>query len=231
MRETLFSPSRTLKTHHGHHTGNFFCPRPLEYPRAWGGDPPLFRCDAQHPCAMNRPIFVNFRWRLKTGARCCGDSFTRPRASSLDSDRPQPNTRLSRLELVERHDHTRSRAITRQGSARQPIRAACPPSAAVWGDAKLVHPLFMKILFALPHRLTPRHPRKPYVYPVNLYRGLYPRDRNSALNKGTPSLPDHHPDAPTPTPPSVRLPRAMPCYGTPRVCAYSSALLWADLPS
>jgi hypothetical protein len=77
-------------------------------------------------------------------------SFTRPRASSLDSDRPQPNKRLSRLELVERHDHTRSRAITRQGSARQPIRAACPPSAAVWGDAKLVHPLFMKILFALP---------------------------------------------------------------------------------
>ena len=33
----------------------------------------------------------------------------------------------------------------------------------------------------------------------------------------TPSLPSYHPDAPTPTPPSVRLPRTMPCYGTSRV--------------
>ena len=33
----------------------------------------------------------------------------------------------------------------------------------------------------------------------------------------TPSLPGYHPDTPTPTPPSVRLPRTMPCYGTPRV--------------
>ena len=34
----------------------------------------------------------------------------------------------------------------------------------------------------------------------------------------TPSLPGYHPDTPTPTPPSVRLPRTMPCCGTPRVC-------------
>ena len=33
----------------------------------------------------------------------------------------------------------------------------------------------------------------------------------------TPSLPGYHPDTPTPTPPSVRLPRTMPCCGTPRV--------------
>jgi hypothetical protein len=42
-----------------------------------------------------------------------------------------------------------------------------------------------------------------------------PFGRNSPCT--TPSLPRYHPDAPTPTPPSVRLPRTMLCYGTSRV--------------
>ena len=44
---------------------------------------------------------------------------------------------------------------------------------------------------------------------------------HSAFGRNLPcttlSLPSYHPDAPTPTPPSVRLPRTMPCYGTSRV--------------
>ena len=75
---------------------------------------------ARFPVMRSTPEQANLRWRLKTGG-----AVWRSIHRSASTRTPKPNKRQS----VGAGREARSGAITRRGSARQPIWAAWPPSA------------------------------------------------------------------------------------------------------